>query len=123
MMFLSLPVAMPMVNAGKVTALAVTSDRVAPAAPTLPTMTQSGYKDFVLLDWMGVVGPAGMPADLVALLNAEIGKAVANPELRDKLKPLGMEPVASTPAEFGALVDREVDKWERFTKQVGISIE
>ena len=123
LMFLSLPVAMPMVQSGKLNALAVTSDRAAPAAPHLPTMTQSGFRDFVVLDWMGVVGPAGMPADLVALLNGEVAKAVASSELRDRLKPLGIEPTSSTAAEFSALIDREVGKWEQFTKQLGVSLD
>ena len=123
LMFLSLPVAMPMVKGGKLNALATTGDRRAPAALDVPTMTQSGYKDFVVLDWMGVVGPAGMPADLVDLLNKEIARAVADPELRSKLQPLGMEPAASTSTDFGALIASEVGKWEKFSKQVGITLD
>ncbi len=123
LMFLSLPVALPLVKSGKLDALAVTGDRRSPALSALPTMAQAGFKNFVIRDWMGLVGPAGMPPEITALLNAEVAKAVAGQELKDRLGPLGMEPAASTSAEFGALIQQEVGKWEQFTRQLGVSLD
>jgi tripartite-type tricarboxylate transporter receptor subunit TctC len=122
-MFLSLPVAMPMVKADKVRALAVTSPRAAVALPVLPTMQGSGFPDFVVLDWMGVVGPAGLPPAVAQTLGDTLRQAAGSPAFRDKLATLGMEPGFAPGPELGALIDSEVGKWERFIRDVGITLE
>lgn len=122
-MFLSLPVAMPLIKADRVVPLALTSDRPSPALPAVPTMMQSGFKDFVVLDWMGFVAPVGTPPDVVARLSAELQKATASPDYRERLSVLGIEPAFAGPAEFGSLIQREITKWERFIRQLGLSIE
>ena len=122
-MFLSLPVAMPMVKAEKVRALAVTSGRPAAALPSVPPMKAAGYPDFVVLDWMGVVGPAGLPPAVTQALGDALRQAAASAGFREKIATLGMEPGFAPGPEFGALIDAEVGKWERFIRDVGITIE
>lgn len=122
-MFLSLPVAMPMIKAGKVRALAVTSDRPAAALPTLPTMQAAGFPDFLVLDWMGVVGPAGLPPATAQSLSDALRKAVGSASFREKLATLGMEPGFAPGNELGALINSEVIKWDRFISDLGIRIE
>lgn len=122
-MFLSLPVALPMVKADKVRALAVTSPRPAAAVPGLPTMQAAGFPDFVVLDWMGVVGPAGLPPAVAQVLGDALRQAAGSANFRERLATLGMEPGFATGGELGALIDSEVGKWERFIRDVGITIE
>jgi len=122
-MFLSMPVAMPMIKADKLTALAVTGTRSSSALPGVPTMSQAGFKDFVVLDWMGFVAPAGTPTAVVDRLAAELQKAVAAPEYRDRVAALGIEAGYGSPMELGGLIDREVSKWEQFIGQIGLSLE
>lgn len=122
-MFLSLPVAMPMIKADKVRALAVTSARPAVALPSVPTMKAAGFPDFLVLDWMGVVGPAGLPPAIVQTLGDALRQAAGSTALRARLATLGMEPGFAPGPELGALIDSESSKWERFIRDVGISIE
>lgn len=122
-MFLSLPVAMPMIKADKVRALAVTSARPAAALPAVPTMQSAGFPDFVVLDWMAIVGPAGLPPEVVRSLDGALRQAVGSAAFRDKLATIGMEPGFAPGADLGALIDREVTKWERFIHEVGIKLD
>lgn len=122
-MFLSLPVAMPMIKADKVRALAVTSTRTTSALPGTPTMQAAGFPDFAVLDWMGVVGPAGLPPKVAETLEAALRQAASSPALKEKLASLGMEPSYASGADLGQLIDREVTKWERFIREVGISLD
>lgn len=122
-MFLSLPVAMPMIKADKIVPLAVTSNRSAPALPKVPTMMQAGYADFAVLDWMGLLGPAKMPPEVVARLGDEIRKIVSSPTFRERLETVGMDAAYANGGELGALIDREISKWERFIAQAGITLQ
>lgn len=122
-MFLSLPVAMPMIKSDRVVPLALTSDLPSPALPGVPTMMQAGFKDFVVLDWMGFVAPVGTPSDVAARLSAELKKATASPEYRERVGVLGIEPAFAGPAEFGGLLGREVTKWKKFIGQINLSLD
>ena len=122
-MFLSLPVALPMIKADKISALAVTGNRPAPALPNIPTMAKSGFPDFLVLDWMGIVGPANLSPEAAGRLTEEIRKIVASPAFRERIAGVGMEPAFADGAELGGLIDREITKWERFTREAGIRLE
>lgn len=122
-MFLSLPVALPMIKNDKLTPLAVTGNRPSSVLPGVPTMAQAGFKDFVVLDWMGLLAPAGTPAPVLQRLTDEIQKASATAEYREAVAPLGIEPAFAGPAELGALIDREVAKWDQFIQQIGLKLE
>lgn len=122
-MFLSLPVAMPMIKGDKIVPLAVTSNRAAPALPKVPTMAQSGYPDFVVLDWMGIVGPAKLAPEALQRLTEEVRKIVISPVFRERIEAVGMDPAFANGAELGGLIDREITKWERFIQQANITLQ
>jgi len=111
-LFDSLPTGLPFVRDGRLRALAVTSARRSPLAPDLPVVADT-LPGFESNTWFGLYGPKGLPADLVARVNAAAKQAVTDPELRDKLAKLGMEPASSTPAQFADLVAQDAAKWKK----------
>lgn len=114
---------MPHVATGKLRALAVATPKRSPNAPELPTIAESGVAGFDATAWQGVVGPAGMPADVVTRLNEAFNKVMAMPAVRDKLVGGGLEPVGGTPAEFGRFIASEIAKWTKTAKDVGAKAE
>ena len=120
MMFSPIPVALPLVREGKLRALAVTSLRRSSAAPEIPTLAESGYRDFQATNWYGLFAPAGTPAAFIQKLHLEITKALAAADLRSKLTDLGMEVIGSSPAEFGAMIKLEIPKWSKVIKESGL---
>lgn len=111
------------VRAGRIRALGVTSARRTPLAPEIPTLAELGLAGFDVTSWFGVVAPAGTPADIVALLNAELIAVLKAPEMRDKLAAAGLEPVPGTSDEFAALIRSEIRKYAQLIRTSGIRIE
>lgn len=110
-MFDNMPSAWPHVESGKLRALAVTTAERSQTAPDLPTMQESGFPDFDVSSWFGVIGPKGMPEDVVNTLNKAIRDALAKPEVRERLQGLGAVPADTSPQEFGEFIQTEVDTW------------
>jgi len=113
LMFAAPSTFMPHVLAGRLRALAVSSDRRSVAAPNVPTMVEAGMPDFKAGTWNGLLAPAGTPQDVVTRLNGEILKATQLPEIRERLAALGMDPVTGSPTEFAALISTEVANWRK----------
>jgi tripartite-type tricarboxylate transporter receptor subunit TctC len=109
---------MPHVKSGKLRALAVASPKRSPNAPELPTIGDT-LPGFQAVAWNGLVGPAGLPPDIVAKLNAAVVKVMAMPEVRDKLAGGGLDVVGDTPDEFGRFIRAEIAKWSAIAKKVG----
>jgi tripartite-type tricarboxylate transporter receptor subunit TctC len=109
-----------MIKGGKVRALAVTSQKRLSILPDVPTVAESGYKDFVAMDWKAVVAPAGTPADIVKRLNAEIVKALAQPALMATLDAEGSMPMNGTPDQAASFIKSEQAKWESLIREAGI---
>jgi tripartite-type tricarboxylate transporter receptor subunit TctC len=109
-----------MIKGGKVRALAVTSQKRLSILPDVPTVAESGYKDFVAMDWKAVVAPAGTPADIVTRLNAEIVKALAQPALMATLDAEGSMPMNGTPDQAASFIKSEQAKWESLIREAGI---
>lgn len=103
MMFSAVSVALPFIKDGKLRALAQPNDKRSALLPDVPTFAEAGVKAFRFSTWLGLYAPKGTPADIVEKLNAEVGKAVSDPAVRNRLASIGLEPVASTPAELGTL--------------------
>jgi tripartite-type tricarboxylate transporter receptor subunit TctC len=103
-----------------VRALAVTSQKRLSILPDVPTVAESGYKDFVAMDWKAVVAPAGTPADIVTRLNAEIVKALAQPALMATLDAEGSMPMNGTPDQAASFIKSEQAKWESLIREAGI---
>jgi tripartite-type tricarboxylate transporter receptor subunit TctC len=106
----------PLVKAGKMRALAVTSSVRAPSLPEVPTVAESGLPDFEGDTLQLIVAPAGTPPGIVAKLQAEIARALSAPDLREKLLGLGFIIVASTPEQTAQKIRVELDKWARVIK-------
>ena len=118
-MFDNMPSSWPLVQSGKLRALAVTSAKRSAAAPDLPTMTELGYKDFDISSWFGLMAPAGTPAPIIDKLNAAVNKALAKPDVRKRLADLGADVQLLSPAEFGAFVKKAVDTWGPVVRSSG----
>ena len=122
-MFPNITTALQHVRSGKLRALAVTGKSRTRLAPDIPTVAESGLPGYELNSWFGLVAPAGTPAALVAQLQQEIARLYQQPELRDKLLAQGVEPVASTPAEFSEQIKSEIDYWARTFKAANLKPE
>lgn len=111
------------VQTGALRALAVTSAERAAAFPDIPTMMEAGVKDFQLIGWFGVLGPANMPPEIVQRLNAEITSALRDPDMRERLAALGATPRGGAPAELRDLLAREIDVWGKVIREAGIRLD
>lgn len=111
--------ALPLVKAGKVRALAITSAKRSVAAPEYPTVAETGLPGYDAVSWYGVLAPAGTPRPIIDRLNAEIRKIVATPEIRDSFLNQGAEPITDTPEDFAAIVRADVAKWAKIVKATG----
>jgi tripartite-type tricarboxylate transporter receptor subunit TctC len=115
----SMPPAVPHARAGRVRAIAVTSAQRSPALPDVPTVNEQGFSGFDDLTWIAFFAPAGTPQDLVSRINNEVGRALAAPDVRERLAQLGLEWRANTPGEFAAFLREEVQKWAQAVKDSG----
>ncbi len=111
-LFDSLPSGIPHVRDGRLRALGVTTAKRTPLAPDLPAIAEvlPGYESNT---WFGLYGPRGLPADIVAKVNAAVNQTLMDPEVKDKLFRLGIEPVGGTPATFSAMLAQESAKWRQ----------
>ena len=114
---------LPQVQGGKLNALAVTDAKPSPVAPQLPTVAASGLPGFEALQWFGMLAPAGTPREIVARVNAEIGKALQQPDVQEKLKGLGMQIVGGPPEQFGSFMRAEAGKWAKIVKDSGAKVD
>jgi len=120
MMFVQMYEAMPMIEAGKLRGLAITSAKRSPLQPKLLSMAEAGYSDVEVLNWQGLIGPKGMSAELVKQLNAIANKALLMPEVKDKLLSQGNVLGGGTPEQFAALIKSETTKWAKVVKDAKI---
>ena len=118
--FSALPPAAPQVQGGKLRALAVTSAKRSAALPDVPTLAEAGFKGQESETMQGLFVPAGTPKDLVDLLNKEIVKVMAFPDVKEKCAQLGFDVVANTPAEFATYIKTDVAKWEKVIKDAKV---
>ena len=115
------PPVVPHVKDGKLRALAVTSKTR--SLPNVPTMAEAGYPDIKGDTWFAAVVPAGTPQEIVARLNREIVNIIGLPDIKENLATLGFEPVASSPAEFGARIKAETETWAKVIRAANIKAE
>jgi tripartite-type tricarboxylate transporter receptor subunit TctC len=123
---LTLPTAVaatPHIKSGKLRALAVSTKKRVSSLPDVPTVDEAGVPGFESFSWGGVMAPAGTPKEVVARLNAEIVKALKQPDVQERLQGLGAEIVGSTPEEFGAFVNAEIAKWARVAKFANVKLD
>jgi tripartite-type tricarboxylate transporter receptor subunit TctC len=122
--FANMAVALPQIRSGKVRALAVTSAARFAGLPQVPTMVESGVPGFEADQWLGLLGPRGLPKPVSERLTAEVNKALAHDELRQALVQAGMTPAgAGTPAAFDAQLKQDLAKWTAVVKAQNIQPE
>lgn len=114
---------MPHVKAGKLRALAVGTLERSASYPDIPTIAESGFPGFEARAWQGIAGPANLPADIVTQLNAAFAKAMAFPEVHQRLLDGGLDPITGTPEDFAAFIRSEIDKWAKVAKDVGARVD
>ncbi len=120
---MAMPALTPHVKDGKLRAIALTGGSRAPALPDVPTLAESGLPGFRTEFIMGVVAPAGIPGEVVELLNRRIVAILKLPDIQERLKTLGYEPVGSTPDEFAARIKADSETWSKVVRQAAIRIE
>ena len=119
----AVPAAFVHVKANRLKALAITSRERHPLLPATPTFVESGVSDFVSFQWYGMLGPAGMPQDVVAVLNREINKALNAAEVRERFTGLTLDATPGTPADFLKLLESEDRRWRDVQKQVNVRLD
>ena len=119
LMFDNLASSLSQVKAGRIRALAVTTAKRTPLAPDLPTLVESGLPGFDISTWVGIFVPAGTPKAAVDRIHADFTRALAEPEVREKLLGMGADSVGSTPEAFAAFVAAEASKYARLVKASG----
>jgi tripartite-type tricarboxylate transporter receptor subunit TctC len=113
----------PLIRAGKVRALAVTGEHRLAALPDVPTLDEQGIHGLNVHSWWGLVGPAGMPAPIVARLNAALNEALREPDLRELYARLSATPTPGTPEAFGAHIAKEWRRWQGFVANSGLDLD
>ena len=120
MMFPNAPNAVPLAKSGKLKLLAVTSPKRLSWLPDVPTVAEAGLPGFDVVAWFGFVAPAGVPADIIARLNAEAQKALALPAVREALTKQGFDVMGGSSQEFGQFMKSEIDKWTRVVNSANL---
>ncbi|MBO9331118.1 ABC transporter substrate-binding protein [Achromobacter pulmonis] len=119
-MFTDLASGLPFVQSGQLRALAVSTAERSAIVPELPSMAEAGVRDFDLNSWNGYFGPAGLPPEIVAKLNAAINQVVSKPEVKQRLAGLGFDAFSGTPQDFGRFVGEQRDLWGKLIRDAGI---
>jgi tripartite-type tricarboxylate transporter receptor subunit TctC len=119
----SVPTLIGHIRNGKMRAIAVTSDKRVNDLPNVPTIAESGYKGFEAVTWFGVVGPTGLPKDVVAKLNAGFNKALQDADVKKKLEAQGADVLGSTPEKFASLIRDETVRWGKIVKESGAKVD
>jgi len=118
-MFNAVPSSLAHVRAGRLRALAVTSEKRAAVAPDIPTVAESGFPGFAVITWYGVFGPANLPREVVARINGDIQKALDTAEMKERLAGMGFEGMSGSSEQFGDFIRREIVKWAKVIKESG----
>jgi tripartite-type tricarboxylate transporter receptor subunit TctC len=114
---------LPLAQGKQIKALAITSNKRSPAAPDIPTVAESGMKGFEFVSWYGLWGPKNLPQDIIDKLQAEVVKALAQPDVKERLSALGFEPVGSTPAAFAKFISEDMARSEQIIRDAKIKTE
>lgn len=119
----SVPTLIGHIRSGKMHGIAVTSSKRSPDLPDVPTVAESGYDGFEAITWFGLVGPAGIPDDIVATLNAAFNEAVESEEVRAKYLSQGAEALTGTPQAFSDLIASDRERWAAIIKASDVKVE
>jgi tripartite-type tricarboxylate transporter receptor subunit TctC len=119
----SITSAIPLIQSGQLTALAVTSKERSPLLPDVPSVAESGYPDYDFTSWTGILAPAGTPKPIIDRLNKEIRVALEDPNLRKRIEELGGTVSAGSPEKFEQFLQREIAKWTKLSEVTGMKMD
>ena len=119
----SIQPALPMLNAGRVRALGVTSAKRMPTLPDVPTISESGLPGYEVTNWYGVMAPAGVPKDILAKLHADVVKVMKAPDVQQRFAAEGGDATPNTPEQFAAFIRDEIAKWAKAVKASGAKVD
>jgi tripartite-type tricarboxylate transporter receptor subunit TctC len=122
MMFDSVPTMAPTIEGGRVKALGTSGKVRSPVLPNVPTIAEAGIPAYDATIWIGVMAPAGTPKDIVDLLNREINKILARPDIAESWRRQGANTMAMSPQEFGTYIEAEIERWGKLIKANNIGI-
>jgi tripartite-type tricarboxylate transporter receptor subunit TctC len=120
MLIMAAPIAAPHIKAGKIRALALLAEKRDVNLPDVPTSSEAGIQNFEVPIWYGILAPAGTPREVIGRLNAEIGKVMTAPDMRDKFLASGIEPQFTTPEKFGEFIRSENARYGKVIREAGI---
>ncbi len=123
MMFEQMYAAMPSIKGGRMRALAITSKVRSPLLPDVPTMGEQGYPAIEVQNWQGLVGPKGMPTELIKQLNAVCNQALQTAEVKEKILSQGNELGGGTPEQFTTLIKTEAPRWAKVVREAKMEVE
>jgi tripartite-type tricarboxylate transporter receptor subunit TctC len=121
--FVGTPIAIPHMKSGRLRALGVSTAKRSPEMPDVPTIAEAGVPGYEALVWIGMLAPVATPREIIAKLNAEIGKLVRIDEVRKLLAPTGMEPDPDTPEQFAAYIKADYEKWGKVVRESGATVQ
>ena len=121
--FATVPTILGQVKGERVRLIATTSAKRSKLFPDVPTVQEAGVRDFAVETWWGVVGPSGLPAEIVRALNKAINEAAATPEMRKRFESEGAEPFSGTPSDLHAVLRDELDGWRRVVREAGLKVD
>ena len=119
----SISAGLAQVHSGGIRALAVTGMKRSPTLPDVPTVAESGYPDYEVTGWYGVLAPAGTPSNVVEKISADIQTVLARPDVQAKLAEQGSDPAKSSPKELSVLIASDLAKWSHVIKQMNLRLE
>jgi tripartite-type tricarboxylate transporter receptor subunit TctC len=121
--FVGTPIAIPHMKSGRLKALGVSTAKRSPEIPEVPTIAEAGVPGYEAIVWIGMLAPAGTPREIVVRLNGEIGRLIRTDDVKKLLAPTGMEPDPDTPAQFGAYLKADYDKWGKVVRDSGATVQ
>ena len=121
-MFAPASTVLPHTKSGKLYGLGVASPSRIPSAPDLPTLSESGLKDFESSVWFGLVAPAGTPLNAISALSSGVSRALANAQVQDQLAKQGVVPIEGDPKVFAGFIQTETKKWTAVIKEANVQM-
>lgn len=121
LMFLGMAPSLPLIKAGRVRAIGTTGIQRASGLPEVPTVAESGFPSFDIVNWIGMLAPAGTPRAIVDRLHAELFRSLSSGDGKEQLAKLGLDPAVLGPEEFGRFIETEIDRWSAVVKSANAS--
>ena len=123
LLFGSITATLPQTKNGRLRALAVTTPKRTTAAPEIPTVAESGLKDYAVTQWHGLIAPKGLPKPILERINGDLNKIVQSKEMQERLAGDGVTAAGGTPEQFAALIKNEIGVWQNVARKAGVKSE